>query len=85
MSGRYFIRVLSETSVVINTWEKIEWRDSITRVKNEPSTHGLATASRLVLKLNYRCDTFAGDTGINFSQPIQDWEDKVGGNRDKIR
>lgn len=63
----------------------MEWRDSITPVKNEPSTQGLATASRLVLKLNYRHNTFAGDTGINFSQVIQDWEDKVGGNREKIR
>lgn len=82
MSGRYFIIVLSEASVVFNTWRKIEWKDSITHVKNEPSTQGLATASRLVLKLNYRCNTFAGDTSINFSQPIRDWEGKVGG---KIR
>lgn len=54
-------------------------------MKNEPSTQGLAPASRLVLKLNYRCNPFAGDTGINFSQPVQDWEGKVGGNREKIR
>lgn len=54
-------------------------------MKNEPSAQGLATASQLVLKLNYRCNTFAGDMGINFPQSIQDWEGKVGGTTEKIR
>lgn len=85
MPGRYFLRALSEASVVFNTWRKTEGKDSVTRVKNEPSAQGLATASRLVLKLNYRCNTFAGDTGINFPQSIQDWEGKVGGTTEKIR
>lgn len=35
-------------------------------MKNEPSPQGLATAGVLVLKLNYRCNTFARDMGINF-------------------
>lgn len=54
-------------------------------MKNESSTQGLATAGMLVLKLNYRRNTFPRDTGINFSQTIQDWEDRIGGSREKIR
>lgn len=52
--------------------EEIEGKDSITHVKNEPSTEGLATAGMLVLKLNYRCNTFGRHGGINFSQTVQD-------------
>lgn len=54
-------------------------------MKNESSTQGLATAGMLVLKLNYRRNTFPRDTGINFSQTIKDWEDRIGGSREKIR
>lgn len=53
--------------------KKIEGKDSITLVKNEPSIRGLATAGKLVLKLNYSFNTFARDTGVNFSPTIQDW------------
>lgn len=63
----------------------MEEKDSITPMRNERPTQGLATARMLVLKLNYRRNTFARDTGINFSQPIQDWEDRTGGRREKIR
>lgn len=66
MSGGNVISVFSEASVVFNTWKKMEGKDSITLVKNEPSTQGLATAGMLVLKLNYRCNAFARDTGVNF-------------------
>lgn len=47
-------------------------------MKDEPSTQGLVTVVMLVLKLNYRCNLFARDTGINFSQTTQDWEDRTG-------
>lgn len=53
--------------------KKIERKDSITLVKNEPSIQGLTTVVMLVLKLNYRCNTFARDIGINFSQTMQEW------------
>lgn len=63
----------------------MEEKDSITPMKNECPTQGLATAHVLVLKLNYRRNTFARDTGINFSPPVQDREARTGGRREKIR
>lgn len=85
VSGESFTRVFSVESVVLSTWKKIEWKGSITHVENKFSAQGLTSARALVLNLNYRCNTFARDTGINFVQAVQEGEDRRGGSREQIR